>query len=66
MSAPTLLLHPPLRLWGPLVERQRRRLRGPVTVDAVEGTKNLPHIEDPVAFADTIARFATPQPRPAP
>lgn len=64
VTAPTLLLHPPLGLWGPLLTRQRRRLRGPVTVSAIEGTKNLPHIEAPAAFAEAVARFATPL-RPA-
>ncbi|WP_245945677.1 alpha/beta fold hydrolase [Corynebacterium senegalense] len=64
VPAPTLLLHPPLGLWGPVAARQRRRLRGPVTEDAVAGAKNLPHLERPAGFADTIARFATSLPSP--
>ncbi|WP_291314341.1 alpha/beta fold hydrolase [Corynebacterium sp. UBA2622] len=59
VTAPTLLLHAPLALWGPVATRQRRRLRGPVTEASIEGTKNLPHIERPAAFAETVARFAT-------
>ena len=60
VTAPTLLLHAPQSLWAPVVARQRRRVRPAATVTegTVEGTKNLPHLENPLAFAETVAGFA--------
>lgn len=57
VAAPTLLIEPPRRAWRHLSARSRARVRGFVEVRGMEGTKNLPHIEAPTAFADTVATF---------
>lgn len=58
VAAPTLLLQPPLPMWRHLARRSLRRISGDVAVRHVARTRDLPHVENPPAFVETVAEFA--------
>lgn len=58
VSAPTLLLQPPQRVWRHLERRMRQRITGPVEVRHIPGTRRLPQLENPGGFVDAVAEFA--------
>lgn len=58
ISAPVMFLHADQGLWGPLLKRTRRRVTGRLTEMTLPGAKNVPQLEQPEAFADTIAAWA--------
>lgn len=57
VTAPTLLLQPPQRNWRHLTRRSRDRVDAAVENAHVPGTRNLPHLENPAGFVDTLTGF---------
>ncbi|GAB2502462.1 Soluble epoxide hydrolase [Corynebacterium atrinae] len=57
VTAPALLIEPTRRAWRHLSARSRARVAGAVEVRRIEGTKYLPHIENPRAFTETVVDF---------
>lgn len=59
ISAPTLLLHAKQSLWRGVNARSVRRIKDGVVwkETSVPGAKNLPHVETPAAFVDTLSEF---------
>ncbi|WP_394282340.1 alpha/beta fold hydrolase [Corynebacterium sp.] len=57
VHAPTLLIHPPQKLWDYVTKRSRQRVRARVDETSIPGTKNIPHVEQPEAFVETLATY---------
>ncbi|WP_257183361.1 alpha/beta fold hydrolase [Corynebacterium cystitidis] len=57
VHAPTLLIHPPQGAWDHVAKRSRARVQAPVAEVSIPQTKNLPQVENPGAFVDTLARY---------
>lgn len=58
VSAPTLLLQPPVPVWRHLARRSLRRISGEAVVRHIGRTRDLPHLENPLSFVETVAEFA--------
>lgn len=57
VHAPTLLIHPPQKLWDHVNKRSRQRVRARIDETSIPGTKNIPHVERPEAFVETLATY---------
>lgn len=57
VSAPTLLIQPEQGAWPHLAARSAARTTGRLETVAVPGTKNLPQVEDPSGFVDTVLGY---------
>lgn len=55
--APVLLLHPRQGVWRGIDSLAQKRAAGPVHRSTVEGTKNVPHVENPAGFVAAVAEF---------
>lgn len=56
VDAPVLFIRANQQLWKPVIRRARRRAQL-LTDIHIPGTKNLPQIENPSAFADAVLRW---------
>lgn len=57
IDAPTLLLHPRQSVWDRIDARASQRLASAPVVDTVQGSKNVPQVENPEGFVDKLAAF---------
>lgn len=60
-DAPVLLIHPPQQVWASIDALSRKRVTGDCLHTSIPGTKNIPHLENPAGFVDTLARFLSTQ-----
>ncbi|QNE88770.1 alpha/beta hydrolase [Corynebacterium incognita] len=54
VQCPTLFIHADQGLWRPVVRRAAARVEAPFSSRHIRGTKNLPHVEAPGDFVDTL------------
>ncbi|MCG7229739.1 alpha/beta fold hydrolase [Corynebacterium minutissimum] len=57
VAAPVLFIHADQLLWRPVARRAARRCRGSFTATTIPGTKNLPFLENPRGFAQTLIQW---------
>lgn len=57
VAAPVLFIHADQLLWRPVARRAARRCRGSFTATTIPGTKNLPFLENPRGFAQTLTQW---------
>ncbi|MGV0360646.1 alpha/beta fold hydrolase [Corynebacterium minutissimum] len=57
VAAPVLFIHADQLLWRPVARRAARRCRGRFTATTIPGTKNLPFLENPRGFAQTLTQW---------
>lgn len=57
VTRPVLFVHADQKLWRPVIKRATKRVRGTFTASTIPDSKNLPHVENPVTFAQTIASW---------
>ena len=60
VEAPVLYLHPAQQLWRPLIRRAKNRTLGTFQEMTIPQTKNLPHIEAPGVFVETLQQWLAP------
>src|SRR5699024_8260168 len=54
VESPVLFLHSGQRLWLPVIRRARARAASKFTESSVAQAKNMPHLETPTGFVETI------------
>ncbi|QRP59949.1 alpha/beta fold hydrolase [Corynebacterium minutissimum] len=57
VAAPVLFIHADQLLWRPVARRAAKRCRGSFTATTIPGTKNLPLLENPRGFAQTLIQW---------
>ncbi|HIX79879.1 MAG TPA: alpha/beta hydrolase [Candidatus Corynebacterium faecipullorum] len=57
VQCPTLFIHADQMLWRPVARRAARRCRGDFTATTIPNAKNLPYLENPHGFAQTIIQW---------
>lgn len=57
VAAPVLFIHADQLLWRPVARRAAKRCRGSFTATTIPGTKNLPFLENPRGFAQTLIQW---------
>ena len=57
VAAPVLFTHADQLLWRPVARRAAKRCRGSFTATTIPGTKNLPFLENPRGFAQTLTQW---------
>ena len=57
VAAPVLFIHADQLLWRPVARRAAKRCRGSFTATTIPGTKNLPFLENPRGFAQTLTQW---------
>lgn len=57
VAAPVLFIHADQLLWRPVARRATKRCRGSFTATTIPGTKNLPFLENPRGFAQTLIQW---------
>ncbi|QRP97550.1 alpha/beta hydrolase [Corynebacterium sp. FDAARGOS 1242] len=57
VAAPVLFIHADQLLWRPVARRAAKRCRGSFTATTIPGTKNLPYLENPSGFAQTLIHW---------
>ena len=57
VAAPVLFIHADQLLWRPVARRAAKRCRGSFTATTIPGTKNLPFLENPRGFAQTLIHW---------
>ena len=57
VAAPVLFIHADQLLWRPVARRAAKRCRGSFTATTIPGAKNLPYLENPSGFAQTLIHW---------
>ena len=57
VAAPVLFIHADQLLWRPVARRAAKRCRGSFTATTIPGAKNLPYLENPRGFAQTLIQW---------
>lgn len=57
VAAPVLFIHADQLLWRPVARRAAKRSRGSFTATTIPGAKNLPYLENPRGFAQTLIHW---------
>lgn len=57
VAAPVLFIHADQLLWRPVARRAAKRCRGSFTATTIPETKNLPFLENPRGFAQTLIQW---------